>query len=96
MSDNENFSPPNKRRPWNKGKLIGARPPLRPKHAIAPTDPALACFSDIARSSRSSITRLSISTNDLGGAKATEVVAGAVACNRAAMSQTGHSRPMQQ
>jgi hypothetical protein len=26
MSDNENCSPPNKRTPWNKGKLIGARP----------------------------------------------------------------------
>ena len=32
MSDNENCSPLNKRTPWNKGKLIGARPPLRPKH----------------------------------------------------------------
>jgi integrase len=32
MLDNENCSPPNKRTPWNKGKLIGARPPLRPKH----------------------------------------------------------------
>jgi len=32
MSDNENCSPPNKRTPWNKGKLIGARPPLRPNH----------------------------------------------------------------
>ena len=32
MSDNENCLPPNKRTPWNKGKLIGARPPLRPKH----------------------------------------------------------------
>ena len=32
MSDNENYSRPNKRTPWNKGKLIGARPPLRPKH----------------------------------------------------------------
>ena len=32
MPDNENCSPPNKRTPWNKGKLIGARPPLRPKH----------------------------------------------------------------
>jgi integrase len=32
MSDNENCSPPNKRAPWNKDKLIGARPPLRPKH----------------------------------------------------------------
>ena len=32
MPDNENGSPPNKRMPWNKGKLIGARPPLRPKH----------------------------------------------------------------
>jgi integrase len=31
MSDNENcFSP--RRTPWNKGKLIGAKPPLRPKH----------------------------------------------------------------
>src|ERR1700722_5937812 len=32
MSDNETCSPANKRTPWNKGKLIGARPPLRPKH----------------------------------------------------------------
>ncbi len=32
MPDNENCSPHNKRAPWNKGKLIGARPPLRPKH----------------------------------------------------------------
>jgi integrase len=32
MPDNENCSPHNKRTPWNKGKLIGARPPLRPKH----------------------------------------------------------------
>lgn len=30
MPDNENL--PVKRAPWNKGKLIGARPPLRPKH----------------------------------------------------------------
>jgi hypothetical protein len=30
MPDNENL--PVKRVPWNKGKLIGARPPLRPKH----------------------------------------------------------------
>ena len=29
---NEICSPTNKRTPWNKGKLIGARPPLRPKH----------------------------------------------------------------
>jgi hypothetical protein len=32
MPDNETSSPTNKRTPWNKGKLIGARPPLRPKH----------------------------------------------------------------
>jgi integrase len=32
MPDNEICSPSNKRAPWNKGKLIGARPPLRPKH----------------------------------------------------------------
>ena len=31
MSDNANCPLP-KRAPWNKGKLIGARPPLRPKH----------------------------------------------------------------
>jgi len=35
MSDHENCSPTNKRTPWNKGKLIGARPPLRPKHVWA-------------------------------------------------------------
>src|ERR1700740_1410797 len=32
MLDNEICSPTNKRTPWNKGTLIGARPPLRPKH----------------------------------------------------------------
>jgi len=32
MPDNEICSPTNKRTPGNKGKLIGARPPLRPKH----------------------------------------------------------------
>jgi hypothetical protein len=32
MPDNEICPPTNKRTPWNKGKLIGARPPLRPKH----------------------------------------------------------------
>src|ERR1700740_2093887 len=32
MSDHENCSAENGRTPWNKGKLIGARPPLRPKH----------------------------------------------------------------
>ena len=32
MPDNENCSAAIKRIPWNKGKLIGARPPLRPKH----------------------------------------------------------------
>ncbi len=35
MSDHENCSPANKRVPWNKGKLIGARAPLRPKHVWA-------------------------------------------------------------
>ncbi len=32
MPDNENCSPANSHTPWNKGKMIGARPPLRPKH----------------------------------------------------------------
>jgi hypothetical protein len=33
MSDNQNCTMPAPRRtPWNKGKLIGAKPPLRPKH----------------------------------------------------------------
>ena len=35
MSDHENCTPANRRTPWNKGKLIGARPPLRPKHVWA-------------------------------------------------------------
>jgi integrase len=32
MPENEICAPTNKSTPWNKGKLIGARPPLRPKH----------------------------------------------------------------
>ena len=33
MQDTENAVPtPSKRLPWNKGKLTGAKPPLRPKH----------------------------------------------------------------
>ena len=33
MTDDQNcFSPASRRTPWNKGKLIGAKPPLRPKH----------------------------------------------------------------
>jgi hypothetical protein len=35
MPDDENYGPADKRTPWNKGKLIGARPPLRPKHVWA-------------------------------------------------------------
>ena len=31
MQDNETAAAP-KRAAWNKGKLIGAKPPLRPKH----------------------------------------------------------------
>jgi integrase len=32
MHDDENKAAAPKRTPWNKGKLIGAKPPLRPKH----------------------------------------------------------------
>jgi hypothetical protein len=33
MQDQVNAIPtPHKRLPWNKGKLTGAKPPLRPKH----------------------------------------------------------------
>jgi hypothetical protein len=33
MQDPAQASPPTQHRePWNKGKLIGAKPPLRPKH----------------------------------------------------------------
>jgi integrase len=33
MQDNENPAPTEpKRTPWNKGNLVGAKPPLRPKH----------------------------------------------------------------
>jgi integrase len=35
MSDHENCATAKRRMPWNKGKLIGARPPLRPKHVWA-------------------------------------------------------------
>src|ERR1700694_728103 len=32
MQDQVNATPAPKRVPWNKGKLTGAKPPLRPKH----------------------------------------------------------------
>jgi len=32
MQDQANATPAPKRVPWNKGKLTGAKPPLRPKH----------------------------------------------------------------
>jgi integrase len=32
MTDHVNAAPEPKRVPWNKGKLTGAKPPLRPKH----------------------------------------------------------------
>src|SRR6202171_3323821 len=32
MQDQVNATPAPRRVPWNKGKLIGAKPPLRPKH----------------------------------------------------------------
>ena len=32
MPDQVNATPASKRVPWNKGKLTGAKPPLRPKH----------------------------------------------------------------
>src|ERR1700688_176131 len=32
MQDQVNATPARKRVPWNKGKLTGAKPPLRPKH----------------------------------------------------------------
>lgn len=36
MHENENLvTPATKRVPWNKGKLTGAKPPLRPKHVWA-------------------------------------------------------------
>src|ERR671923_521464 len=36
MPDNESLALESSRRmPWNKGKLIGAKPPLRPKHVWA-------------------------------------------------------------
>ena len=35
MQDNDNSELPTlKRVPWNKGKLIGAKPPLRQKHVL--------------------------------------------------------------
>ena len=35
MQDDANLIPTPKRAPWNKGKLIGAKPPLRQKHVWA-------------------------------------------------------------
>jgi hypothetical protein len=35
MQDHVSAAPEPKRVPWNKGKLTGAKPPLRPKHVWA-------------------------------------------------------------
>src|SRR5436305_13337838 len=35
MQDQLNATPKSRRVPWNKGKLTGAKPPLRPKHVWA-------------------------------------------------------------
>jgi integrase len=35
MQDQVNAAPAPKRVPWNKGKLTGAKPPLRPKHVLS-------------------------------------------------------------
>src|SRR5690348_8345979 len=32
MNDNSNVTAASKHTPWNKGKMIGAKPPFRPKH----------------------------------------------------------------
>ena len=41
MTDNENCFPlPPPRVPWNKGKLIGAKPPLEAKHVWSIYEPA--------------------------------------------------------
>ncbi len=34
-SPNEPTTAPNQRRPWNRGKLIGSKPPLQPRHVWA-------------------------------------------------------------
>jgi hypothetical protein len=38
MQDQVNAAPAPKRVPWNKGKLTGAKPPLRPKHLVDPDE----------------------------------------------------------
>jgi hypothetical protein len=34
MQDHNSILPPQKRTPWNKGKLIGAKPPLLARHVF--------------------------------------------------------------
>ena len=44
MQDRVNGAPtPHKRLPWNKGKLTGAKPPLRPKHGRNSRSKAAEC-----------------------------------------------------
>jgi hypothetical protein len=38
MQDQVNASPTPKRVPWNKGKLTGAKPPLRPQTGLVDPD----------------------------------------------------------
>ena len=45
MEDDRSTLPTPKRTPWNKGKLIGAKPPLLARHSLRPAKSAPIIYS---------------------------------------------------
>ena len=96
MQDDETSAPAAPKRPaWNKGKLIGAKPPLRPKHVwsirtklqIADRKRDLAMF-NLAIDSK-------LRGCDLVGLRGRDVVQGIRIASRAIVMQKKTKRPVQ-
>ena len=81
--------------PWNKGKLTGAKPPLRPKHvwAVRTRLQLLKCFRDLA------LFNLAIDSKlrgcDLVKLKIGDVVSGGDIRNRSTVIQQKTGKPVQ-
>ena len=94
MQDQANATPEPKRVPWNKGKLTGAKPPLRPKHvwSIRTKLQIEGCARDLA------IFNLAIDSKlrgcDVVAIRVEDVAAGGYTADRATVRQKKTGRPV--
>src|ERR1700733_8190489 len=94
MQDQVNAPPAPKRVPWNKGKLTGAKPPLRPKHVwsirtklqIEGRAPDLAMF-NLAIDSK-------LRGCDVVAIRVEDIAAGGYTADRATVRQKKTGRPV--